>query len=111
MSRRQQYQGSGSPLPIALIGQAIRKLSRHELEAVTERLIEMLDTMDGDPDLEDDDPGGTDLDKGEDDGANGWARLLPEPSYAYSGHDQTVILERNQYGFDKRIELDKTPSH
>jgi len=82
MSRRQQYQGSGSPLPIALIAQAIRKLSRHELEAVTERLIQRLDELDGDPDLEDDDPAGTELDKGE--FCEG--EYAPPPNY---GIDQT----------------------
>lgn len=40
-------------LPIGLISQAIPKLTRHELEAVTERLIERLDEMDGDCDVED----------------------------------------------------------
>ena len=53
MSRRQQVREGRKPLPIALIGQAIRKLTRHELVAVTERLIERLDEIDGDADLED----------------------------------------------------------
>ena len=53
MSRRQQIRGGATALPLALIGQTIRKLSRHELEALTERLIEHLDTLDGDCDLED----------------------------------------------------------
>ena len=52
MSRRQQIRGGATALPLALIGQTIRKLSRHELEALAERLIEHLDTLDGDPDLE-----------------------------------------------------------
>lgn len=39
-------------LPLALIAQAIPKLSRHDLEALTERLIDRLDTIDGDTDLE-----------------------------------------------------------
>lgn len=38
--------GGGQPLPIALIGQAIPTLTRHELEAVTERLLDALDAMD-----------------------------------------------------------------
>lgn len=38
--------GGGQPLPIALIGQAIPMLTRHELEAVTERLLEALDALD-----------------------------------------------------------------
>lgn len=41
-----------SALPFALIGQAIPSLSRHDLEALTERLIDALDEMDGDPDVE-----------------------------------------------------------
>lgn len=38
--------------------QAIPMLSRHDLEALTERLIDRLDEVDGDADLEDDDPAG-----------------------------------------------------
>lgn len=53
MSRRQHIMEGRKALPIALIGQVIRKLTRHELEAVTERLIERLDEISGDPDLED----------------------------------------------------------
>lgn len=48
--------GSASALPLALIAQAIPRLSRHDLEALTERLIDYLDNQDGDPDSEDDDP-------------------------------------------------------
>lgn len=44
-----------SALPLNLLAQAIPMLSRHELAAVTERLIEYLDHHDGDPDLEPDD--------------------------------------------------------
>jgi hypothetical protein len=42
-------------LPLALISQAIPKLTRHELACLTERLIDHLDLVDGDPDSEDDD--------------------------------------------------------
>ena len=45
----------GSHLPLFLIDQAIPKLSRHDLEHLTERLIDRLDEIDGDPDLELDD--------------------------------------------------------
>lgn len=48
----QLVQGGGRPLPIALIGQAVPKLTRHELEALTERLIIALDELDGDLDVE-----------------------------------------------------------
>lgn len=53
MSAHHQIREGRKALPVALIGQAIRKLSRHELEAITERLLERLDELDGDPDLED----------------------------------------------------------
>lgn len=48
----------GAPLPLNLLVQALPKLTRHELAALTERLIERLDLLDGDPDEEDDDPCG-----------------------------------------------------
>jgi len=53
-------------LPLALLAQAIPMLSRHELESLTERLIDRLDQIDPDPDLEDDDPSG----QCDEDGAN-----------------------------------------
>ena len=37
-------------------------LTRHELASLTERLIDRLDGLDGDPDDEDDDPGGCEHD-------------------------------------------------
>lgn len=45
--------GRASALPLALIAQAVPKLTRHELAALTERLIERLDEVEGDADLED----------------------------------------------------------
>jgi len=51
-------QGRASALPLSLIAQAIPRLSRCDLEALTERLIDHLDDLDGDPDAEDDDPAG-----------------------------------------------------
>lgn len=50
--------GGPSGLPLTMLAQAIPMLSRCDLEALTERLIERLDEIDGDPDLEDDDPAG-----------------------------------------------------
>jgi len=44
--------GGPSGLPLSLIAQAIPRLSRHDLEALTERLIDHLDAFDGDPDFE-----------------------------------------------------------
>ncbi len=46
--------GGAQALPLGLIGQAIPMLTRHELAAITERLLERLDEIDGDPELEDD---------------------------------------------------------
>ena len=48
--------GGPSGLPLALIAQALPKLTRHDLEALTARLIDRLDEIDGDTDAEDDDP-------------------------------------------------------
>lgn len=48
MARRSHEQA----LPLNLIGQAVPMLTRHELAALTERLIERLDEIDGDCDLE-----------------------------------------------------------
>lgn len=46
--------GSGDmPLPLSLIAQAIPRLSRHDLAALADRMIDHLDQMDGDPDQED----------------------------------------------------------
>ncbi len=58
MIARQHTTGLPSALPLALIAQAIPNLSRHDLEALTERLIDRLDEVDGDADLEEDDPAG-----------------------------------------------------
>lgn len=44
--------GGGQPLPTALLAQAVPMLTRHELAALTERLIDALDVMEPDPDLE-----------------------------------------------------------
>lgn len=55
---------------------------RAAIEAAVETLLSVLDTLDGDPDLEDDDPAGDALDKGElDEGCD-----LAPPIY---GVDQT----------------------
>lgn len=53
MSARQQYRGSGSPLPLNLIAQAIPMLNRGELAALADRLIDALDSTEPDCDLED----------------------------------------------------------
>ena len=53
MSARQHVRESRKPLPLNLIAQAIPMLSRHELEALADRLIDAIDSADGDCDLED----------------------------------------------------------
>lgn len=54
MASRAIDPGRASPLPLDLIARAIPKLTRYELAAVTERLIERLDEIDGDDDAEHD---------------------------------------------------------
>lgn len=44
--------GGGQPLPLTLIAQAVPRLSRHDLEALTECLIDRLDRLEPDPDVE-----------------------------------------------------------
>lgn len=68
-----------SSLPLSLIAQAVPKLSRHDLEALTERLIERLDEIDGDPELEEDDPTG----QCDEDGVNTAYSFVP---YTVGGH-------------------------
>jgi hypothetical protein len=52
MASRAHTAGGPKGLPLALIAQAIAKLSRNDLEALTERLIDYLDEQDGDADTE-----------------------------------------------------------
>lgn len=58
MASRSITSGGASALPLNLLAQAIPMLTRNELARLTERLIEHLDSIDGDPDEEDDDPVG-----------------------------------------------------
>ena len=53
MGRAQLNIGRASTvLPLALVSQSIHRLTRHDLESLTERLIEELDRRAGDPDEE-----------------------------------------------------------
>lgn len=58
--------GRPSDLPLSLLSQAIHRLSRAELEDLAQSLIDHMDVIDGDPDLEDDDPAG----QSDEDGVN-----------------------------------------
>lgn len=49
---RMQAHVRHATLPLDLIAQAIPKLTRHDLEGLTERLIDLLDQLDGDIDVE-----------------------------------------------------------
>lgn len=81
--------------PLHLIAQAIPRLSRHDLEALAERLIERLDQQDGDTDLEDDDPSGQ-CDEDEINTANGvyWhhGKAFTGPGCAISDEDCEVAF-------------------
>jgi len=50
--------GRPSGLPLSLLSQAIHRLSRCELEDLAQSLIDHLDELDGDSDIEEDDPSG-----------------------------------------------------
>lgn len=63
--------GRPSGLPLSLLSQAIHRLSRAELEDLAQSLIDHMDAIDGDPDLEDDDPAG----QCDEDGANTYASV------------------------------------
>ena len=97
MSARQQVREGHKALPVALIGQAIRKLTRHELEAVTERLIERLDEIDGDVDLESEE----DCCDAGDDGCGPVTRH--GHVYWGSDRDETRHLGKANYAEDQRI--------
>lgn len=58
--------------------------ARGLIEGVIETLVLLLDTIDGDPDFEDDDPAGDPLDRGEHDGTSD---LMPMPIW---GIDQSL---------------------
>ena len=49
---RQHINRGAKALPLDLIAQAIPMLSRHELAALADRLIDAIDSADGDTDLE-----------------------------------------------------------
>jgi len=53
MSRRHNIREGRKALPLNLIAQAIPMLTRSELAALADRLIDVLDEQDGDCDLED----------------------------------------------------------
>jgi len=66
-----------------IIGDGLASYDRHKLEALTDMAIGLLDMFDGDPDLEDDDPAGGNV---EDEGEN--AGVLSHPSRIRRGPDQ-----------------------
>ena len=52
MSARQHVREGRKALPLDLMAQAIPMLTRHELAALADRLIDAIDSADGDTDLE-----------------------------------------------------------
>lgn len=95
--------GGPSGLPLSLLAQAIPMLSRNDLEALTERLIDRLDQIDGDADNEDGDDDRAVDDFGCDDADQGDAEYdeasASRPIYA---HDQRQIMERTPIGLMPR---------
>lgn len=80
---------AAAPLPLSLIAQAIPKLTRHDLEALAERLIDHLDEQEPDPDIE---LNGDELDGSlaEDDFSPQNAGGLPGPGCPLSDPDMAV---------------------
>ena len=58
MIRPATQTGKAPALPLSLISEALPRLSREALEGLVESLIDRLDEIDGDADLEEDDPSG-----------------------------------------------------
>jgi len=92
---------NGKPTPPAApaIGLAtvLARMSRRRLEQLAEAIISHLDALDGDVDMEDDDPAGDDLDsKGEIEDWRPEGIVLPKPLY---GLDQSLgpINEREAH--------------
>ena len=105
MMGRAVMHGSAPALPLDLIAQAVPRLSRHDLEALTERLIERLDELDPDSDMEPDDEdtavddyGCDDADQGdlENDDAHPTACML-------YGVDQRIVLSPSPFGLEERF--------
>jgi hypothetical protein len=96
--------GRPSGLPLSLLSQAIHRLTRAELEDLAQSLIDHMDAIDGDPDLEDDDPAG----QCDEDGVNTgdgllWAhgKLLSGPGCMISDDDSSARLVIPEYGEDQ----------
>lgn len=92
--------GRPSGLPLSMLSQAIPMLSRCDLEALTERLIERLDEIDGDPDLEEDDPAG----QMDEDGINtgfGTIKQMIGPGCVLSDEDCSDAGRHPLYGEDQ----------
>ena len=87
----------GAPIavPLDVLLSAIPSLPRRELGRLVERAIDHMDRLDGDPDVEDDDPAGDPLELyGEHSSDTGCAMLPGKPLY---DEDQTLgpINERD----------------
>lgn len=63
--------------PLDIVLSAIPSLPRAELARIAERMIDRLDELDGDPDLEDDDPAG----QCDEDGVNTASRQPTDPHF------------------------------
>lgn len=116
MGQHHHLAGGATALPLALLAQAIPMLSRNDLEALTERLIDYLDDMDGDTDLS---PNGDELDGslGEDDfcGHNGNVLAFPgcplsDPDMAVDDEDCDDIDQDHEPEHDQvaEYEIDQT---
>lgn len=99
----------GAPLRAPTLG-LLSSSDRAAIEQTVEQLIALLDTADGDPDLEDDDPAGDPLDeRGEAPSDNGTDLLPVLPRY---GDDQTAgpVNERDGLRALRAVQLGLVPT-
>jgi hypothetical protein len=86
--RRREWARRNDAVTLGQLLAAIPSLPRAELARLTEQLIDRMDEIDGDIDLEDDDPaGGSADDVGEEDETNREGVVMPLPRY---GVDQSA---------------------
>jgi len=96
--------GGPSGLPLSLLAQAIPMLSRNDLEALTERLIDRLDQIDGNPDDEDSDEDRAVDDIGCDDADQGDAEYDEASAIRLIyGNDQRQVMQHTPIGLMPRF--------
>lgn len=106
MSARQQVKDGRKALPLNLIAQAVPFLTRSELAALADRLIDALDSTEPDPDLEDDDPAGQydeDTYTGRRPKGYGAGCAISDPDAEHDGAEEEQGYARAHYQVDQSL--------